>query len=224
MLAGAVLLGLGTAACGGSSGHKSAGSAGTAPTDPATAGRSSSSGAASSSTTAPPGTSGTTSTAPTKEVSPAGDIPDTQVFVTYRPTGQGFSVKVPEGWSRTTRGAVTMFTDKLNTVEMQRMDQPQPPTATTVKNVDMPKLAKSEKHFQPGSVTSVRRAAGSAVLLTYQADGSPDAVTAKVRRLAVERYTFWRNGRAVILTLSGPEGADNVDPWKTVTNSFSWQP
>jgi hypothetical protein len=39
---------------------------------------------------------------------------------------------------------------------------------------------------------------------------------------AVERYAFWRSGREVVLTLSGAKGADNVDPWRMVTDSFRW--
>jgi len=39
----------------------------------------------------------------------------------------------------------------------------------------------------------------------------------------VERYAFWRAGTTVILTLSGPQGADNVDPWRMVTDSFGWR-
>jgi len=38
----------------------------------------------------------------------------------------------------------------------------------------------------------------------------------------VERYEFWKNGTAVIITLSSAAGSDNVDPWKTVTDSFVW--
>ena len=48
------------------------------------------------------------------------------------------------------------------------------------------------------------------------------AVTSKARQNAVERYVFFHGGRRVTLTLSGPKGADNVDPWRTVTNSFRW--
>ena len=40
---------------------------------------------------------------------------------------------------------------------------------------------------------------------------------------AVERYEFWKAGTEVVLTLSGPQGADNVDPWRIVTDSFGWQ-
>jgi hypothetical protein len=30
------------------------------------------------------------------------------------------------------------------------------------------------------------------------------------------------DGREVVLTLSGPKGADNVDPWRIVTDSLRW--
>ncbi|MDT4904221.1 MAG: hypothetical protein QOH52_2237, partial [Pseudonocardiales bacterium] len=39
---------------------------------------------------------------------------------------------------------------------------------------------------------------------------------------AVERYEFWKNGNEVVLTLAAPVGADNVDPWRKVTDSFAW--
>ena len=35
---------------------------------------------------------------------------------------------------------------------------------------------------------------------------------------------FFHSGRAVVLTLSGPKGADNVDPWRLVTDSLQWSP
>jgi hypothetical protein len=33
---------------------------------------------------------------------------------------------------------------------------------------------------------------------------------------------FTRGGRTAVLTLSGPRGADNVDPWRIVTDSLRW--
>jgi hypothetical protein len=47
-------------------------------------------------------------------------------------------------------------------------------------------------------------------------------VTGKRHRDAVERYVFVRAGRAAVLTLSGPQGADNVDPWRIITGSLRW--
>ena len=71
--------------------------------------------------------------------------------------------------------------------------------------------------------TIVTRKSGPAVLITYQAASAPNSVTGKTSQLAVERYEFWKNGREAIVTLSGPVGADNVDPWKIVTDSFTWK-
>ena len=68
------------------------------------------------------------------------------------------------------------------------------------------------------------RKGGAAVVITYKADSAPSAVTGKVRQLAVERYEFWQNGKEAIIVLSGPVGADNVDPWKLVSDSFRWNP
>ena len=63
-----------------------------------------------------------------------------------------------------------------------------------------------------------RRATGT--LATYEIGSAPNPVTGKKALLAVERYVFFHNGTAVVLTLSGAKGADNVDPWKTVTDSL----
>jgi hypothetical protein len=48
-------------------------------------------------------------------------------------------------------------------------------------------------------------------------------VTGKAKTDAVERYLFVHKGKRVTLTLSGPKGADNVDPWRLVTDSLSWK-
>src|SRR5690349_20985130 len=55
----------------------------------------------------------------TAEVNPAGDIPDNQAYVAFSPPGGGFSVKVPEGWSRSTAGGAITFTDKLNAIRIE---------------------------------------------------------------------------------------------------------
>lgn len=67
------------------------------------------------------------------------------------------------------------------------------------------------------------RKAGPVVLLTYQGDSAKDPVTGKVVRDAFERYAFYRQGHEVDLTLSGPVNADNVDPWRIVSDSFAWR-
>jgi hypothetical protein len=154
------------------------------------------------------------------EVSPAGDIPDNQAYVAYAPPRAGYSVKVPEGWARTTAGAAVTFTDKLNSIRMERRSSPSAPTVATAKRTEVPALAKAVKGFSLRSVSLVHRTAGPAVRITYAATGRPDPVTGKVRPYDVERYVFSHRGADVVLTLTGPKGADNVDPWKLVTDSL----
>jgi hypothetical protein len=157
------------------------------------------------------------------ETNPAGDIPDDQAFVAYSPPDGLYSVKVPEGWARTQSAAHVAFTDKLNRIDLQVVDAPTAPTVESVKADDVPALAAANTCFDVGAVGTVTRTAGTAVRVTYRADAAADPVTGKVVPDDVERYTFWKDGKAVVLTLSGPVGSDNVDPWKIVTDSFAWR-
>src|SRR3954470_20225874 len=89
--------------------------------------------------------------------SPPGDIPDNQVFVTYSPADAGFSVKVPEGWSRTGTAHDVRFTDNLNAIEV----------AWSRGAAAAPANAK---------VSTVKRKGGSAQRATYLAKSAADAV------------------------------------------------
>ena len=157
------------------------------------------------------------------EVNPAGDIPDNQVFVPYSPPGGRFTVKVPEGWGRTARAGTVSFTDKLNTISMETRPAPAAPTVASARQAELPAIQSASRRYQPGTVTQVRRTGGGVVLVTYKADAPADPVTGKVVHDAVERYEFWRDGTEAILTLAGPVGADNVDPWRIVSDSFRWR-
>lgn len=154
------------------------------------------------------------------EVSPPGDIPDNQAFVAYAPPGGGYSVKVPEGWARTSSGGAVTFTDKLNSITMEAVPAKVAPTTGDAKRTELPKLARTVPGFKPGRVSSVMRSAGRAVRITYLSKSKPDPVTDKTQTDAVERYAFFHNGSDIVLTLKGPKGADNVDPWKIVTDSL----
>jgi len=162
------------------------------------------------------------STANAPEVSPAGDIPDNQAYVAYAPPAGGFTVKVPEGWSRRLAGGAVVFTDKLNAIRVETKAAKVPLTARDARQTELPKLESSVSGFRPGTVTTVARNAGTAVRITYLAKAKSDPVTGKTGQDAVERYVFFHNGKDVILTLSGPKGADNVDPWRIVTDSVTW--
>lgn len=156
------------------------------------------------------------------EVSPAGDIPDNQAYVTYRPPGADFSVSVPEGWSRTSAGGAVTFTDKLNGIRLERAPASIAPSVASTKANELPRLAGSVRGFRPGAVGVARRPAGPAIRITYLAASDPDPVTGRTTLDAVERYVFFHRGERVVLTLSGPRGADNVDPWRLVSSSVRW--
>jgi len=156
------------------------------------------------------------------EANPPGDIPDNQAYVGFSPAGGGYTVKVPEGWSRTSTGTTTSFSDKLNHIQVSVAAAPTRPTITSVNSTDVRSLKAKVPLFAMGKVSTVVRRGGTAILLTYQGDSAPDQVTGKVVRDAFERYTFYRAGKRVDLTLSGPTNADNVDPWRIVSDSLRW--
>lgn len=153
------------------------------------------------------------------EVVAPGDIPDNQAFVPYTAAG-GFTVKVPERWSRNDVAPdhVT-FSDKYNTIDLTWKPQPSAPTEASVQ-------AALEARKLPGfsltKMATVERPAGKVVVATYARTSDPNAVTGKRIALDVEQYELLHNGTSATLTLSGAKGSDNVDPWKTVTNSFGW--
>jgi hypothetical protein len=206
-LSGTAALALATAACGGGS-----------PASYPAAGR----GAATPSTSGPStGTSASPANPNLPEVNPNGDIPDNQQYVAYTTPAKTYTVKVPEGWARSTGPTTATFTDKLNSIHVEVSQRPTAPTPASIRS-EVAALGAKAGHFAAGPVQTVSRKAGSAVVASYRADAAPDAVTGKVVNDDVERYEFWKNGTLVTLTLSGPHGADNVDPWRIVTDSFRW--
>ncbi|MFI1621259.1 hypothetical protein ACH4VT_30460 [Streptomyces lydicus] len=171
-----------------------------------------------------PGASAPTGTTPAPgDSNPPGDIPDTQVFVPWSAPGGGFTVKVPEGWARTTQGSATVFTDKFNSVRVEGIHASTAPTTNSVRAKDIPAIRATSTHFTLVKVADVQRKGGRAVLAEYRADSAPNQVTGKRIPLDVQRYVFYQSGKGeAVLTLSGAVGADNVDPWRTVTDSFRW--
>jgi hypothetical protein len=171
--------------------------------------------------------SGTTSSAGTSssasESSPLGDIPDNQVYVPYRPGDGAFTVQVPEGWARTELHDGASFTDKLNTVGVQELAGRPQPSEDTVLGAEMADLASTGRKVTLGPVETVSLPAGDTVHGRFSQDSAPDPVTGRALRDDAELYVFWRSGTEVLLTLSGPHGADNVDPWKKISTSFTWQ-
>lgn len=157
------------------------------------------------------------------ENSPPGDIPDSIAYVPYRSMQGRFTISTPEGWARTNTSTSVQFTDKLNTVLVSWQPASTAPTVTSAKTTEVPAIAGSTRAFQLETVTSTSLPAGPAVLVTYQANSEPNSVTGKQYRQAVLRYELFHDGKEVVLTLLSPVGADNVDPWRIVTESLKWR-
>jgi hypothetical protein len=156
------------------------------------------------------------------EKNPPGDIPDTQVFITYRSTDGQYQLDVPEGWARSTQGADVSFIDKLDGVKVTIIQASAAPTAASVRSNEVAALQKSGRAVQVGKVQGVQLSSGAAVLVSYSSNSDPDPVTGKQVRLESNMYLFFKSGRLAALTLWAPLGADNVDQWQRISQSFRW--
>jgi len=186
----------------------------------------------SSKTAAPPNTSAGTGNSGTtvagapnpnaKEQLPPGDIPDNQVFVPYTPATGGYSMNYPQGWAKKESASATTFTQNFNSIDVTATQSASAPTTASARLTTTAQLS-SAPGFHLNTVGSVTRSSGPAIRVAYNATSATDAVTGKSVTLDVERYLFWHNGTLVTITLSSPKGSDNVDPWKTVTDSLVWK-
>jgi hypothetical protein len=64
---------------------------------------------------------------------------------------------------------------------------------------------------KPGEKTTVTR------------QSAPDPVTGKRLPLTVDVYEFENGGKVAVLELSTPEGVDNVDAYRLISESFAWR-
>ncbi len=156
------------------------------------------------------------------ERNPAGDIPDTQVFVRYAAPGR-FSLEVPEGWARSTSSSDVRFVDKLDGVQVVISDTTSAPTAHSVRTHEAVALAQSGRAVTVSDIMDVKLPSGPAVLIVYTSNSDPNPVTNKQVRLEDNQYLFFKDGKLATLTLWAPQGADNGDQWQRIAQSFRWQ-
>ncbi|MEW6629339.1 MAG: hypothetical protein AB1440_00565 [Pseudomonadota bacterium] len=156
------------------------------------------------------------------EKNPPGDIPDSQVFIDYV-SPLGFTLKVPEGWARSDRADGASFIDKLDGVILSMAKADALPSIESTKADYVPKLEASGRAVRVAAVKQVKLAAGPAIRIVYTSNSEPNAVTNKQVRLENERYLYFRDGKLVTLELYAPKGADNVDQWQLMSNSFQWK-
>lgn len=177
--------------------------------------------------TAPASHSPKTSTATVAPVpvesNPPGDIPDNLAFVPYRNKSGGYSFKHPEGWAQTGSGTQVTFTDKLNGVTVDSLKATKAPTVASARSTEISRLQRSVPAFELRNISPVSIPAGRGVEIVYRRNSSPDPVTGKVYRDEVNEYLVFTSGRLVRMDLFGPVGADNVDAYRTMSQSLSIQ-
>jgi hypothetical protein len=147
-----------------------------------------------------------------------GDVPDNQVFLTFRNGSAGYSIKYPEGWAQQGSGNEVTFRDKNNIVRIV-VSPGGPLTAAEVK-ADVAALAGAQIKSGPDHVTIAGKPAYKVV---YTTESAPNAVTGKRIMLVVDRYYLWHGGKRAVIDLGTPEGVDNVDAYRLMIESFTWR-
>jgi hypothetical protein len=204
-----VLLALGTlvvlTGCGGSSHHAAAPSTKTTVSTPP-----------------PPPARTTTSVSPSALQAEAasaatGDIPDNQVFLTFRNKAAGWSMEYPEGWAQSGSGSKLAFRDKNNIVRVVVAKGAAPSTVSVRKQLEALKGA----HVQSGP-TRMKISGAPTIKVVYTTRSAPNEVTGKSVTLAVDRYYLSHTGKEAIVDLGTPQGVDNVDAYRRMIESFRW--
>ncbi|MFN2197075.1 MAG: hypothetical protein ACK2UW_13235 [Anaerolineales bacterium] len=157
------------------------------------------------------------------EKNPPGDIPDSQVFITYASASGGYGLKVPEGWARSVQGANVRFTRYFDGLSVAVTKASQPPTVETVRSTQAEHLKKTGRAVTLASIRTIRISHRPVVLMTYRSNSAPNPVTNKRVRLENAIYFYYRSGKLAALRLWEPLGADNVDQWKLISHSFKWR-
>ncbi|MEP6776369.1 MAG: hypothetical protein ABJA50_12310 [Chloroflexota bacterium] len=162
------------------------------------------------------------------EQNPAGDIPDTQAFVKYSSAAGGYEFDAPEGWARSENGPGVSFVDKLDGVAVSITNTASPLTVDSVRANEVVALQKSGRAVQVSDVKAVTLPAGPAILIDYVSNSEPNAVTGKQVRLENNAYLVYKaassgQGKVATIMLWAPVGADNVDQWQRMSQSFTWR-
>jgi hypothetical protein len=154
-------------------------------------------------------------------VTPPGDIPDTQVFVTFRSTTGGYALEVPEGWARTVRGTDVRFVNALDGLQVTVTRAAAAPATGSARG-DVATVQKWGQAVHVTGVMTIHLPGGPATLVQYASISEPDAVTGKRVRLEGQAYVFHKDTTLAKLSLWAPLGADNGDQWQRIARSFRW--
>jgi hypothetical protein len=150
-----------------------------------------------------------------------GDIPDNQVFLTYKDTSAGYSIQVPEGWARKGSGNDVTFQDKNNIAHVVIAKGALSSAAAAV--ADLKASSKTASSLKVGATQKLTAGGAPALKLSYSTMSPPNPVTGKRVQLIVDRYLYAKGGKKATIDLATAKGVDNVDAYKMMSRSFKWQ-
>jgi len=150
-----------------------------------------------------------------------GDIPDNQVYVVFRDTRAGYSIKYPEGWAQNGSGNRVTIYDKNNLVRTVVQPGGEPTLAEVSAQLRALKATTPSLRFQPPQ--RVQISGRPAIKVVYVTESSPNPVTNKRVQLTVDRYYLAQGGKRAIIDLGTPVGVDNVDGYRLMVQSFRWR-
>ena len=150
-----------------------------------------------------------------------GDIPDNQVFLVFDNHAAGYSIKYPEGWTQHGSAGNVTFQDKNNLVHIVIGRGAEPSVASVAAQLSGLKRATPSLTFTAPRAVTI----GSAQVIKakYTTRSAPNPVTGKRVTLTVDRYELGRAGRVAVVDLGTPVGVDNVDAYRLMIQSFTWQ-
>ena len=150
----------------------------------------------------------------------AGDVPDNAVFLTYRQAAVRFSIQYVEGWQVTTQpdGVVIHDKDSSETVSVVNLPSDVP---GWIQSTDLPSL-RSEAGFKLIKQDRVRVGSTIDNRLIYHILSPADPVTGKQIPSTVDRFYVAGPNELAIVSLSTPDGVDNVDAFRQMIQSFRW--
>jgi hypothetical protein len=218
-LAGAVIGALLLAGCGSSSGSSSGAGSARATTSQSAGGATTP--AAGSSVSGGSGGSAPGALSADARSAATGDIPDNQVFLVLTNSAGGYSMKYPEGWTRSGSGHSITLRDKNNLVHVSIARGGAPTPASVARQLSA--LKRSEPTLVFGAPRMVNLGSGPMVKVVYTTESAPNPVTGKRVKLIVDRYELARAGHVATVDLGTPTGVDNVDAYRKMIASFAWR-
>ncbi len=150
----------------------------------------------------------------------AGDVPDNAVFLTYQQANLGFSIQYVEGWQVTTQSDGVVIRDKDSSETVTVVDLPGD-VAGFIGSTDLPSL-QGQAGFKLVKQNTVKVGATSYHHLVYHILSPADPVTGKQVPSTVDRYYVPGPAQLAIVSMSTPDGVDNVDAFRQMIESFKW--